>query len=52
MFIVKYLSDNIKTYFRYHVAVKELSKLSDRELKDLGINRYEIPYIVYGSIVR
>jgi uncharacterized protein YjiS (DUF1127 family) len=29
-------------------TIKELSNLSDRELRDIGINRYDIPRIAGG----
>jgi uncharacterized protein YjiS (DUF1127 family) len=32
----------IRAYFRYRETIAELSRLSDRELDDLGINRFEI----------
>ena len=30
---------------RYYTVINELSRLSDRELADIGINRYEIHYL-------
>ncbi|MEH3144203.1 MAG: DUF1127 domain-containing protein [Methylobacterium frigidaeris] len=44
MFVSVILS-KIRSYLRYRETVTELSRLSDRELDDLGINRYEIPGI-------
>lgn len=35
----------IRAYFRYRETVAELSRLSDRELDDLGVNRFEIENI-------
>ncbi|MEZ0171005.1 DUF1127 domain-containing protein [Microvirga sp. TS319] len=32
----------IQAYFRYRATVNELSALSDRELSDFGIARFEI----------
>lgn len=34
---------------RYRETVRELSRLSDRELDDLGINRVDIPAVARGS---
>jgi uncharacterized protein YjiS (DUF1127 family) len=34
---------------RYYVAVRELSRLSDRELADLGIQRRDISRIAYQT---
>ncbi|ACL57175.1 DUF1127 domain-containing protein [Methylobacterium nodulans] len=44
MFVSLILS-KIRSYLRYRETVTELSRLSDRELDDLGISRYEIPGI-------
>lgn len=41
MFVSLVLS-KIRAYLRYRETVTELSRLSDRELDDLGINRFEI----------
>jgi uncharacterized protein YjiS (DUF1127 family) len=30
---------------RYYTVVNELNNLTDRELADIGINRYEIHYL-------
>jgi uncharacterized protein YjiS (DUF1127 family) len=39
---VTYLLSQIHAYLRYRETVGELSGLSDRELNDLGIVRYDI----------
>jgi uncharacterized protein YjiS (DUF1127 family) len=39
---VTYLLTKIREYLRYRETVRELSQLSDRELDDLGISRYQI----------
>jgi len=31
-------------------TIKELYSLSDRDLKDIGISRGQIPYIIYTKI--
>jgi hypothetical protein len=36
--------------FRARRAYEELNRLNDRELKDLGIARYDIPRIVFDSV--
>ncbi|BCM84580.1 MULTISPECIES: DUF1127 domain-containing protein [Methylobacterium] len=41
MFVSLILS-KIRAYLRYRETVHELSRLSDRELDDLGISRFEI----------
>jgi uncharacterized protein YjiS (DUF1127 family) len=37
----------IRAYLKYRETVRELSRLSDRELEDIGISRYQI-----GDIAR
>lgn len=39
----------IRSYLKYRETVRELSRLSDRELEDLGISRYDIDGIARGS---
>ncbi|TXM96186.1 DUF1127 domain-containing protein [Methylobacterium sp. WL103] len=38
----------LRAYLRYRETVTELSRLSDRDLADLGINRFEIQGIARG----
>jgi uncharacterized protein YjiS (DUF1127 family) len=45
---VKYIKD----WFRYYETIRELSQLSDRELKDLGLQRYDIVQEAYNQWVR
>lgn len=42
--MLKKIREYIETRMRYHNTVYELSKLSDAELKDIGINRNEIEF--------
>ena len=42
---VTYILSKIRSYLRYRETVRELSHLSDRELDDLGISRYDIDAI-------
>jgi uncharacterized protein YjiS (DUF1127 family) len=39
---VSYILSKVRTYLRYRETVRELSLLSDRELDDLGISRFQI----------
>jgi uncharacterized protein YjiS (DUF1127 family) len=39
---VTYILSQIRAYLRYHETVRELSRLNDRELDDLGISRFQI----------
>ncbi len=39
---VTYILSKVRAYLRYRETVWELSHLSDRELDDLGISRYDI----------
>ena len=43
---VTYLLSRIRAYMRYRETVRELSALTDRELDDLGISRFEIENVV------
>jgi uncharacterized protein YjiS (DUF1127 family) len=47
MFTTLVLS-KIRSYLKYRETVRELSRLSDRELDDLGIARYQIDGIARG----
>ena len=46
---VTYILSQIRAYMRYRETVRELSQLSDRELNDLGIVRYDIHYVARNS---
>ena len=39
---VSYILSKVRAYMRYRETVRELSLLSDRELDDLGISRFQI----------
>ena len=39
---VTYILSKIRAYKLYHLTVSQLSELSDRELADLGMSRFEI----------
>lgn len=41
---------NYRNWRRYRETVSELSRLSNRELNDLGINRCDIPFVARKSI--
>ncbi len=43
------LLNNYRTWRRYRETVNELSRLSTRELNDLGINRSDIPGVARGN---
>ena len=40
---------NYRNWRRYRETVSELSRLSNRELSDLGISRSDIPYVARKS---
>ncbi|NIX77257.1 DUF1127 domain-containing protein [Microvirga terricola] len=42
---VSYILSKVRSYLRYRDTVRELSQLSDRELDDLGISRFQIENI-------
>ncbi|MGO4571410.1 DUF1127 domain-containing protein [Microvirga sp. 2TAF3] len=42
---VTYILSKVRSYLRYRETVRELSQLTDRELDDLGISRFQIDNI-------
>jgi uncharacterized protein YjiS (DUF1127 family) len=48
MFVTWILS-KVRNYLQYRETVAELSRLTDRELEDLGISRYEIETFARGA---
>ncbi len=47
---VSYILSRIQAYLRYRDTVRELSLLTDRELDDLGINRFQIESVARHSV--
>lgn len=43
------LIQNFRNWRRYRETINELSRLSNRELNDLGISRSDIPYVARKS---
>ena len=41
---------NYRNWRRYRDTVNELSRLSTRELNDLGINRSDIPHVARKAV--
>ncbi len=39
----------VRTWWRYNESVRELARLNDRELADIGINRSEIPAVAWQN---
>jgi len=51
MFIlVDYILEAINRNLRYQRTITELNSLTDRDLRDLGINRYDIEYVARKSV--
>ncbi len=48
---VTYLLSRLRAYLRYRETVRELSQLTDRELDDLGISRFQIDSIARDHAV-
>ncbi len=40
--MVKMIAEKVSAWRRYRTSIRELSRLTDRELHDLGLNRYDI----------
>ena len=40
--MVKMIAEKMSAWRRYRISVRELSRLTDRELNDLGLNRFDI----------
>jgi uncharacterized protein YjiS (DUF1127 family) len=45
------VADRIRAYRKYHETFRELSRLSSRELDDLGIARTDIPAIARRAAI-
>ena len=43
--MVKMIAEKVSAWRRYRVSVRELSRLTDRELNDLDLNRYDIEIV-------
>ena len=39
----------LRTWWRYNESVRELARLNDRELADIGITRSEIPAVAWQN---
>jgi uncharacterized protein YjiS (DUF1127 family) len=50
--LIKTLTSKYQTWRRFRESVRELSRLSDRELSDLGIGRSDIATVVKQSLAR
>jgi uncharacterized protein YjiS (DUF1127 family) len=48
---VSYILSKVRAYMRYRDTVRELSMLSDRELDDLGISRFQIDSVARQNAV-
>lgn len=49
--IVTMLVSKLRSWLRYRETIRELSRLTDRELLDLGISRYEIEFVAKSHSV-
>ncbi len=39
----------VRAWRRYHQSVRELSRLDDRELADIGLSRGDIPAVAWNA---
>ena len=44
------IAQKFETWRRYRASVRELAQLSDRELNDLGLCRYDIEIVARRSV--
>ena len=47
--MVKIIAEKVSAWRRYRASVRELSRLTDRELNDLGLSRYDIDAVARQS---
>jgi uncharacterized protein YjiS (DUF1127 family) len=40
--MVKMIAEKVSAWRRYRISVRELSRLTDRELNELGLSRFDI----------
>jgi uncharacterized protein YjiS (DUF1127 family) len=40
--MVKIIAEKVSAWRRYRISVRELSRLTDRELNELGLSRFDI----------
>jgi uncharacterized protein YjiS (DUF1127 family) len=45
---VSWIVSKVRAYLSYRETVRELSQLTDRELADVGISRYDIDGVARG----
>ena len=46
---IREIAHKIQEWRRYRASIRELSRLSDRELHDLGLNRADIEFVAKKS---
>jgi uncharacterized protein YjiS (DUF1127 family) len=46
---IRKFAEKLTAWRRYRASVRELSRLTDRELRDLGLNRYDIEQVARQS---
>lgn len=47
---IKAIAEKFNSWRRYREAMRELSRLSDRELSDIGIRRGEIEFVARRGV--
>ena len=47
--LIAYIVSRIRSHMRYRQSIRELTKLTDRDLEDVGISRHEIDLIVSNA---
>ena len=47
---IKTIAEKLNSWRRYREAVRELSRMSDRELADIGVRRGDIEFIARQGV--
>ena len=50
MNIFKRIKDYIEAYFIYRKLLNDLNRMTDEELKDIGLSRSDIDYIITHTL--
>jgi uncharacterized protein YjiS (DUF1127 family) len=43
------IMSSFRTFLRYRSNIRQLSQLTDRELSDIGLNRYDVEFAAWRA---